>query len=547
MNLQRVYEATGIKEWSQYQLDVFDAVLNKSGHIAVQATAGSGKSTTLVAVANLIDSSKSCRFLAFNKIIADELNEKLPDYFPASTIHSYGYGLLRQTGKKFSRPDGYKLNRICSVVADMIGQKFAFDDQEIAQFQYGLQDLINMVRLTRTDVTNVQDMIQLVNERNLIGYSPDLTYIYNAVLEVIYWSADDNRVERDLSSVARAIVNRLKTAGWKGKNAIPSQGWIDFTDMVDLPVVWDVVPQENDFVLWDEAQDGTTLYFDFIMQSLVDDGRLIAVGDNKQNIMGWAGSFTNGMQHIVKQTNATELPLSVSYRCPVSHVNIMNAVLPGTESPSWAKSGEIIDTDEESLIDAVQDIYDNDGEILIMCRRNAPTVRFAVKLLSRRIPAKIRGRDFASNITSIIKQVGLVKGKPRNGLEFTDNFEQYLNRWYAKEKKLLQSKGAGETAFQSLDDKHESISILYNTTDTSNVWDFIKEIEAMFTDNGDKIQLSSVHRAKGRECENTAILEYNKMPLVWKTQNEQQFNQELCVQFVALSRSKNKLYLSSTD
>src|SRR5690606_33545486 len=130
----------------------------------------------------------------------------------------------------------YKLNRICGVVADMIGQKFALDDQEIAQFQYSLQDLINMARLTRTDVNNVQAMISLVSERNLVGYSTDLTYIYNAVLEVIYWSADHNRVERDLSSVAQNIVNRLKSAGWKGKSAIPSQGWIDFTDMVDLPV-----------------------------------------------------------------------------------------------------------------------------------------------------------------------------------------------------------------------------------------------------------------------------------------------------------------------
>lgn len=526
--------------WSDYQLAVFDAVENTDRHIVVQATAGSGKSTSLVAIANRIKSGLRCRFLAFNKIIAEELSEKLPEHFPASTIHSYGFSKLNKTGYKF-KVDGYKLHRIIGSVANMLHNYFD-DEQEKQQFEEDLRDLINMTRLCRVDYNDVRAMIDMSIERGLVGYDPQCTFLYEAIFEVIEWTAKPSRKVYELTSTGNNIVNQLNHMGHQGRSAIPDKCWIDFTDMIELPLKWELVDKENDLILFDEAQDSSYLNFSFIKESLSETGRLISVGDSKQNIFGFAGSFLDGMATIVREMNAIELPLSVSYRMPKSHVELANTVFAGTEPASWAEDGVIEYLDNEQLIDVVQELYKKDESILIMCRRNAPTVRFATKLLKMRVPAKIRGRDFCNGIKSVIKQACYSGKTLRKDFSF-DKFDDFLGQWYGKERKRLVAKQAGEVAFESLSDKYESISILYSTSDATTLDEFTNEIDALFTDNGDKIQLSSIHRAKGLECPVTALLEYHKLPMTWKDQTPAQRHAEQCVWFVGVTRSKGTMYL----
>lgn len=523
--------------WSDYQLAVFDAVKNTDRHIVVQATAGSGKTTVLVEIANRIDPSLNCRFLAFNKIIAEELGERLPAHFPSSTIHSYGFSQLKKVGDKF-KVDGYKLNRVCDAAARSLPFR---DGDEQEQFATELRDLINMVRLTQTDLNDRFAVEDLCFERGLV-YEPGFTAVYNAVLEVLEWVATESRERHKLSAFALQIVDKLKIMGWNSTSAIPDSRWIDFTDMVELPLKWNLIDAEHDFMLVDEAQDLCMLYFNAIRASVKPNGRLVSVGDSKQNIMGFGGAFLDGMRVIKDTMNALELPLSVSYRCPTSHVALANTVFPGTESPEWAKEGIVTDIDEDQLMREVQRIYDSNDSILIICRKNAPTIRFAMKLLQLRIPAKVKGRDFCAGVKAVVKKCAFSGKNVKRGFEFS-KFNDYLYNWYQAELQRLINKGAGEVAKQSLEDKYDSIAILYDTSDARDVHEFIDEIDRLFTDNGDKVLLSSVHKAKGTEYPNTAILEYDTMPLVWNNQTDSQYHAELCVKFVAVTRSKGVMYL----
>ena len=65
-------------EYSEYQLDIFDAVENGDENIAINAVAGSGKTTTIVAACRRLNmNERDVIFLAFNKLITEQLKAKL--------------------------------------------------------------------------------------------------------------------------------------------------------------------------------------------------------------------------------------------------------------------------------------------------------------------------------------------------------------------------------------------------------------------------------------------------------------------------------------
>lgn len=81
-------------EPSSYQQAIFNWVAHGRGDAIVQAVAGSGKTTTLVEAAKLIRTEKAL-FLAFNKHVADHIQQRLDSTMVARTIHSVGYACLR--------------------------------------------------------------------------------------------------------------------------------------------------------------------------------------------------------------------------------------------------------------------------------------------------------------------------------------------------------------------------------------------------------------------------------------------------------------------
>ena len=89
---------TKMRTASEYQIGIFrhateqmiDPYLaNKPvTNAVVQAVAGSGKTTTIVGVAQLIPTSINAIFLAFNTDIAKELKTRLPQNVEAKTLNA---------------------------------------------------------------------------------------------------------------------------------------------------------------------------------------------------------------------------------------------------------------------------------------------------------------------------------------------------------------------------------------------------------------------------------------------------------------------------
>ena len=80
----------------KYKQAILEEYRSTNRNIFVSATAGSGKTFTLCELAKATPPVKECIFMASNKSIASELQNRLPRTVKASTLHSYALSMLRK-------------------------------------------------------------------------------------------------------------------------------------------------------------------------------------------------------------------------------------------------------------------------------------------------------------------------------------------------------------------------------------------------------------------------------------------------------------------
>ena len=110
---------------SVHQTRFFSWVRDGRGSAVLVAVAGSGKTTSVMRAQKEIPEGKSVRLLAFNAIIAAELNERLADLrketgrpfqgWTASTFHSLGLSAVRKflNNIQIGKPDVKKVANLC--------------------------------------------------------------------------------------------------------------------------------------------------------------------------------------------------------------------------------------------------------------------------------------------------------------------------------------------------------------------------------------------------------------------------------------------------
>ena len=138
-------------QYSKYQGHIFDAVLNTNSNIAIGATAGSGKTTTIVEAAKRLAKKypyKSILFNAFNNAIVDELKLRLGDTIACSTIHSLGMKSLIQHFKTNLKVNNFKSFKF----ADSILQGYHFKKNQKDVYKYTLMDIVDLIRMTMINV-----------------------------------------------------------------------------------------------------------------------------------------------------------------------------------------------------------------------------------------------------------------------------------------------------------------------------------------------------------------------------------------------------------
>ncbi len=493
------------KQPSPYQAAIYEWIEHGTGSAVVAAVAGSGKTTTLVHAAALARGRRI--FVAFNRSIVEELSRRLPADVTVSTLHSAGYRAIRQANPRTRyKVDQYKYRDIIDdVTADRFGPVRPSDDDDVKEERRdlcrALSELADKARLNLTDPADA-DAVWSLAAHHSIAATP-------AAVET-------------LPAVIRA------------GNRAADRGIVDFTDMVYLPAAYSLPMDVYDWVFCDEAQDLNRAQLALIIAMMAPGARAVAVGDVYQAIYGFAGADSESMARTIAALDAVQLPLHVCYRCPRTHLDLARAIVPHVEARPDAPDGEVLAIDEEQLPAAV-----GNGD-LVLCRMTAPLISQCIRMIAARIPARVRGRDVAKQLTGIVrdmhKRTPLAAGEP-----FPMALSAALDSYRERERAKAARRRDAESAMQAAEDRIAGIVAVSDGYACQSADALCEAITSLFSDDAASVWLSTVHRAKGLEARRVFLLRPDKMPLAWPGQQPWEQEQERNILYVALTRATETL------
>lgn len=481
---------------SAYQKAIFDWLASGQGSCVVSAVPGSGKTTTLIKGANFIPKNLRSRFLAFNKHIADELNRKLPKHIEASTIHSLGLSSLCRAFRNMPEINKRKYSLI---VKDYLADKKVHSSLEY----HRLVSLVKFSQLTLTDPSNSTTLKQLCHYYGLPSIG-DWDFIQQAVFEILEIGIRQCRE------------------------------FISYEDMVWLPSVLNLPVYSYDFLCVDEVQDLNAAQIDIVMRAYKAGARGIFVGDERQAIMGFSASDRQSIANIIERRSAIQLPLSICYRCPTSHIELANQIYNVIEPRQNAPSGTVT-----SIKIAEIPKLAKAGD-LIICRCFYPLIPVYYELLKAGIAAKIKNKDIASQLNSLLGEIVGESVKRYSCQEFTNT----LQAWYESRKKQMLSDKVPMTVVVDLHDRILTLNAIYTGNHCQDTAELTGAIERLSKSDKNEVFLTTIHGSKGLEAERVFHIRPDLLPHP-RAEKDWEKEQEKNLQFVAATRAKHDLFLAN--
>lgn len=593
-------------ELSEYQKRILDFIKYENGNLLVDAKAGSGKTSTLVLIADeIIKQNKKCLFLAFNKSIVEELKTKIiSDSCQIKTLHSLGLSFLRSfLYKKHGENYVIDIDQHDEQIKQEVEKLFEVycrQDFNIANAEMGSDDRDDLYYNLLREVASMVNYSRLYNcnyhePEQLYDLAPKLCW-YLKDYEDYGMKRFPEIVEKVIDGIKESFENPVKDEA-----DIPHYR-VTYTDMIYFPCLYKMRPPFSlrtflDYVLIDETQDLSVLQQMFVKLFVGYNTRMIAVGDEKQAIYGFAGADTKSIKNLKKNFDLTELPLNICYRCPKNVIKLAQDIVPSIDWNHKREDDGIVEfIDDSNLKDKLQP-----GDV-ILARRNNDLVRLYKKLvLDEKISIKFKNQEMVTTIVNEIKKVikeyikrynayanvekelyrlcdekGINWRKDDKHLSKTDkSFMQSKYKELVKQNKQISKqlcksnyninylktcmdeyKEKGEYAF-TYDGQKDNICVEYFDVIESLleqykqnesgilVNDFIVYTESFLKGNIYKEVpiLSSIHMMKGGEADNVFIIDYPRFPYIYSNQTEDAQQQEKNLQYVALTRPKKNLYL----
>lgn len=490
--------------YSKYQKDIFDFVKNGQGNAVVEASAGAGKSTTLIKCLDFIDEDKTILMSAFNTDIVSVLKRKTKD-FPnvnCATLHSIGRTMLQRNYPK----DELTLDELKykSYLNTNIKSLSSIDTYSLSKKDFGryMKNIETFVNFGRAYLCQTIKDLDLIEDR----YGIDTV-------------ADEKEVALDVMEYGKTDLSK-----------------IDFTDMIWLPNVLFCKPigMKYDWIMLDEVQDLSVCQREIILKCRKINTRMILVGDKKQCIFSFSSADPQSFEKLKDIPNTITLPLSISYRCAENIVNFAKKLVPSIEPNDDGRHGEI------KYNTQIDDIQDGD---MVLCRNNAPLMQVYVDLIKQGKKCFIRGKDIGLNMKNAVKTTGMdalnVKlDKDGVFVRLYDELFDAINDIMGKYNVTYAD--AVETSFVARKlDIIKALETLSNNINTSK--ELIDKISDIFSDKKKGgISLSTIHKAKGLEANNVYIVCNSLMPSEM-AKKDWEIEQEYNLMYVAYTRAKNIL------
>lgn len=506
--------------FSNYQQNIFSFVETGTGNGIVRAAAGAGKTSTIIALVSRMPlwmQSKTL-LLAYNAHIRDELKERAPSGVAVLTNHQLGMRAL--TGhlgpiKDFkSWINKWKYQDLCQIYWNSV---LNADHRKSSALEATL-DLVRFTRLSLTNPCDREAVLALASRYGVEIKPSDEETVLTAIPVILSWGKEG------LPGAIGAGVN---------KSYHPSK-MIDFDDMLWLPHQLPVSFPEYQWVIADECQDLSRAQLETALRAVAPTGRTLFVGDPNQAIYAFAGADAHAYQEIEIRTQATQLPLTVCYRCARAVVERAAQLTPGIEPAPDAPEGVVEDISEAGAMQMVQP-----GDV-ILCRINAPLVGAAFELLRRGIPAKVLGRDIGERVTRTLDAIEV-----QEGYTF-ERFHEFAEKFRTNRIEALSRRSDSEDMIISLCDHVDTVREVYSwckVRGATSAADLRLQVASLFSDDASPVTLSSIHKSKGLEWNRVFLLKPHLLPHPLARTVEAQ-RQEINLSYVATTRAKRELYLA---
>ena len=355
------------RNWSDKQKAVFEDVANGTGHTVVDAVAGSGKTTTIVEAMRVVPRGCSCLFVAFNKVIAKELETRAPAGVDVSTLHSYG---LKAVARYFAPNRAQVIADKGVGIAEAVGNPDR--DPELRDWVMALAKATSLSKAflahDEPEIADVIDDYQLFPSEEV----KDRPRFVSQVKQCLDFSAD--------------FVAERKSST------------IDFDDMVWLPTRVGLHVRQYDRVFVDETQDLNMAQIQLALRSVRPGGRICAVSDPRQAIYQFAGAADDSFGRVQKALEAKRLELSMTYRCAKAIVREARKMVPHVEAAPDAEDGVVVLCGMGRMFREARE-----GDF-VLSRTNAPLLKICLLFLRDGRRANIQGRDIGGKLAAMLRR-----------------------------------------------------------------------------------------------------------------------------------------------
>jgi DNA helicase II / ATP-dependent DNA helicase PcrA len=490
---------------SPQQQAFWDELIHGDGNVLLEARAGTGKSSSCrEGMWRLIDGADRrprIRYCCFNKAIAREFEERCPSGVEVGTMHKFG---LAACTKAFRcRIDEKKTYAILDLIEG---------GKDLPRYiRKSIQSVVTLAKNHAVDPRGVLDndleRIKVVSEKLadlVIHYDVET---WNRPPEIIAWATRTLAVSAEYTAT------------------------VDFDDMLWLPVLYHLSFPSLDYLFVDECQD-----LNPIQHSLVPlmnpSGRTIIVGDPFQSIYAFRGADSNSIPNLKIQLDAKTLPLTVTWRCPRTHVELARQLVSDFEAAPEAPEGEILYASDRTVAGT------QPGD-LVLCRANAPLVKGCLQIIKQRRKAFVRGRALGDQLNAIVRKVGGAT---------MDTFYGGLESWLAREVARLERKEGTDHLIEAAHDKADCLEAIADSCNQPG--EIPGAVDFLFDESdsaSDRVTFSTVHRAKGSEAERVHLIDipFSEFRDKLRPPADWELAQRRNLRYVALTRSKFHLSLLS--
>ena len=541
---------------SSYQQAIFAAVKSSTRPIVVEATAGSGKTSTITAICERLR-PRRCLVVAFNKAVAETLTTRLPPNAKARSLHSFGLAAWKR-----QRPDVVVNPR----KIDMLIEAEVKAERLPPKMSYKVSRLVKLAR-THGLVPNVPDEQGRYLGASATAPQPLAAAFGTWAMESIVPDTQDAWGElgaRFDVLGSTPIASLLPHCRRVLHSSIFYAHVIDYDDMLYLPTLtmglqWHV---DADVVLVDELQDLDQLQRRLVVKIAKAGAQFVGVGDSRQAIYSFRGAGSadgkTAIELIADELLATRLPLSICYRCPRQHIALARWVEGRIEPRPDAPDGVLVRYGDDGTLCCTAphlhgldcDCAVNDGDApstepdlyqpgdVIISRPKAPLVKVAYWLLRHGIKAMILGRDIGQELHSYL--VSHVKYGE------TVQVPVLIERIRKSTAKLIEAavRADDDGEVEELCDRRDVLIAVL--TQSGRVDKAIVALNEIFGAERrlDAVCLSTIHKFKGGEADRVWWLDYHKPDVGSpRLKHEWQRREAENLRFVASTRSRSFLGL----